>query len=611
MAAEAFLPGYILYLLFIFAPGFGFSELLDLWSFENSVAGRFAISFGVGLSFDTLIIFIRTFGYAGLVGLDYSTVVFVILAGLIALGASVVIRRKLLLLPIKPQKTDYIVFALILILGGMILLHFQKYPIFPEYLSHDFGAHVQFSQDLISGAITSVPGGVLYDGIYYQLAPALLLIGGEPLITVQRVVGLLVVLSPLLMYLGAKMISTSERVGVISAALYALSGTVWFDGVFDSGLYANFIGILAALFLTSIVIMAVQKPRALTTWVAFLLALVNAYMSHYTILSLFPALLLLPLILFLFKKPHVKDYLLFGVVSVLPPIAAIFAIPTLADIVIPLLSSGRGAISGSTTLSSALSSVPVMSYMALEVYDDVAFIALLILAVVAVYFAIRRKDTLISIPVIWFLALLAVAPQNIAAWRYSYEAIVPILILAGYGLDAFFPSTGSTRSRSSLASKMRARRSESIIPRAIVIMLFFAAIVIGSWGQYAIADSLSNTAVIAQAQTQDYSAMQWLKENTPNGSQYLSTSDWNFVYTNLTIGRNSIFEYARTPSTAISAAENSSAQYIVVTNVATLSLPPVSSFYPWTNFPNSSTQQLTLAYSNPNVRIFRISNTTG
>ncbi len=607
MPVQAFLPGYVLYLLFIFSPGIGFSELFGLWNFDDTLVGRIAIALGLGLSADTLVILIRTAGFAELVGLDYGTIILVIVAGIVALSFSLVMRRKFLM-PAKPVRADYVVAVLVLALGLMVLLHFEKYPIFPEYLSHDFGAHVQFSQDLISGAITSIPGGILYDGIYYQLAPALLLVGGEPLVTVQRIMGLLVTLSPLLLYLATKVISSSRRVGLIGVVLYTFSGTIWFDSVFDSGLYANFIGILAALFLIFVFIMAVQRPRSPATWVIFFFALVNAYMSHYTILSLFPALLLIPLIQFLMRKPNVKTYSVFGIISILPPIISLILFPTLASIVLPLLSSGRGVVLGGTTLSVALSSVPVLSYMAVEVYDDIALVCLLILVAVSIYRAVKSEESLIFLPVIWLLALLIVAPENVAAWRYSYEALVPILILASYGLEYFFPNSSSSRRKGSFTSKMKSRQSESILPRATLIIIIVGGIIVGSWGQYVIADSVTETNQISQAQIQDYAAMQWMKANTPNNSQYLSTSDWNFVYTNLTIGRNSVFEYARTPSDAIKLAENSSAEYIIVTNVATLPLPPVASLFPWSNFPNSSNSNLTLLYQNPNVKIYQISN---
>ena len=179
------------------------------------------------------------------------------------------------------------------------------------------------------------------------------------------------------------------------------------------------------------------------------------------------------------------------------------------------------------------------------------------------------------IPLIWLVALVVVSPENIAAWRYSFEALVPIVILASYGLDYFFP-TSSSKKKGSFANKMKSQRSESIIPRAVVILIFFGAMIVGSWGQYVVADSTSSTTQVSQAQVADYSAMQWMKSNTPNNSQYLSVSDWNFLYTNLTIGRNSFFEYARTPSDGIRFAENVSANYIIVTNVATVSLPPVA-----------------------------------
>ena len=173
--------------------------------------------------------------------------------------------------------------------------------------------------------------------------------------------GLLVILSPLLIYLGAKTISSSSRVGIIAVLIYTLSGTIWFDSIFDSGLYANFIGILAALFLVFVIISGVRYPKSPITWIVFLLAVVNAYFSHYTILSIFPALVLFPIVQYLLRKPDVKSYAVFGFVATFPPLIPLLIFPSLAKIVIPLLSSGRGAISGSTALSNAFSSIPVLS----------------------------------------------------------------------------------------------------------------------------------------------------------------------------------------------------------------------------------------------------------
>ena len=58
-------------------------------------------------------------------------------------------------------------------------------------------------------------------------------------------------------------------------------------------------------------------------------------------------------------------------------------------------------------------------------------------------------------------------------------------------------------------------------------------------------------------------------------------------------------------------ARNDNANYIIVTNITTLSLSGLPSLYPWNNFPtNSGSSNLTLLFQNSDVRIYEITNFT-
>ena len=159
-------------------------------------------------------------------------------------------------------------------------------------------------------------------------------------------------------------------------------------------------------------------------------------------------------------------------------------------------------------------------------------------------------------------------------------------------------------------ARRKSGRQESVIPRAVLIIILFGAIIIGSWGQTLVADSLSNSKIVSQSQLSVYNSIYWLKDNTANDSRYLSVSDWRFTYTNLIIGRTGLYEYVRIPSDAIKIARNESANYIIVTNISTVQLPPVPALFPWNNFPSSSNSNLTLVYQDPDVRIYEIANFT-
>jgi hypothetical protein len=603
LVGELYYPGYGLYLLEMFLPGLGIGEVLSFWKKEDSLAEKLGLALGLGLAFDTLVLAIRTSGITvlgeTLRGVDLPTVYFIIAVGLVALPAAWFRKRRLDVLGM-PTRSDLAMALLTIALGVMVALHFAKYPIFPAFASQDPALHTATALGLVSGAVTSFPGGVLYYGVHYQLASALLLVGGEPLITVQWTMGVLVLLSPLVVYTASKRILASSRAGLVTVAIYALSGPIWFTSVFGTGLYANFFGILACLFFLVAFLQIAEGIRNPRSWVVFSLALVMIYFSHYSSVTLFPALLILPLVRFAFERRDVKRYFLPALVALVPAAVALVAFPNLFSL---LLSKAFGfeeqALFGRTVLSAALAAVPVMGYMAFVIADDVAFVLLLLLAVISVSYSIVSRRSSSLVPCLWFLSLIVVAPWNENAWRFSYEALVPLTIMAGYGISSLLPKSRVPKRR-----RLGSGQGRLNLKVAIVIVLLLSPIVVGSWGEKDITDALADTGTTAQAQQDVYSAMYWLKNNTPAGSRYLSVSDWRFVYTDLFFGRNTSYTYAATPSDGLALAKQYGDQFVIVTFYVTLQLPSNPSLYPWVNYQASS--NLSLIFSNNDVRIFKI-----
>src|SRR5437660_3877174 len=93
---------------------------------------------------------------------------------------------------------------------------------------------------------------------------------------------ILVVLSPLFIYQVSVKLFDNQSAALLNVAIYAFSGTIWFGSVFNSGLYANFFGILVALFLLSSLVSVTRPNSPRLTWLVFLLSTAAAYMSHYT-----------------------------------------------------------------------------------------------------------------------------------------------------------------------------------------------------------------------------------------------------------------------------------------------------------------------------------------
>jgi hypothetical protein len=269
-------------------------------------------------------------------------------------------------------------------------------------------------------------------------------------------------------------------------------------------------------------------------------------------------------------------------------------------LILELASQGGGALVGSTWLANLLSGLPVASYMALLVFDDVAFVFLFAFLAVFLFQGWTSKRVVFVLPLIWFFSLLVLAPLNVSAWRFSFEALVPFTIMAGCGIFALLPKGTVERRRRGSTRYVRLAHARV----AVVSFVLLSLIIVGSWGTTMLSDSLTGARSFAGAQEDVYSAINWLGAHTPTSSVYLSVSDYRFIYTNVIIGRTTDYSYEANQSDGIAAAEQLGARYIIVTKAVTVSLPPIASLFPWNNY--QASPNFTLVYSNDDVRVFEI-----
>ena len=392
------LLGYLVYLGFIFLPGISIGEVFGIFRDSENQTERVALALGLGLAVDTLVLFLRTSGASlfghSLLGIDLDTIYLTLALSAALLIAVAAVRRKLTFYA-KAQRTDLAVFLVMVGLGAMLVAYLAKYPIFPAHESEDFASHILYSTGLVAGTTSSLPGGILYFGVEYQLAASILLVGGQALVTMRETMALLVFLSPLLFYLASARIFTNRVSALLVTVIYAFSAMLWFPAVFNTGLYPNFFGLLTSLFLVSACIGLVANLRSKRFWIFFGLVLFMAYMSHYSTLTVLPAM---PLVAVLHYGLHRKDraearrYIIPAVVPLVPIVLIAAADPSLVQVVIRLAEAGGGNVTGSTTLSTLFSSVPVLQYLILEVNNDLAFVVIALLAAVYVYRSVAREE---------------------------------------------------------------------------------------------------------------------------------------------------------------------------------------------------------------------------
>lgn len=587
--------GYLLYLLAIILPGLGAGWLFGVWKKDDLLAVKVGYVLGLGLAVDTLVLFAGSsglvIGSVGLFGVTLNMFYILIAIGAAFLLASAIVQKKSIALP-HPSLYDWLVLMFMLVQTGMVFLFFTKYPIFPEYNSTDFRTHMEIVQTLLSGG-SSLPGGLLYFGVHCQFALGVLLTGGSILDVVQKVGAILAILGTPIMFLAASRLLDSKEAGVIASLLYSLMASIWFGAIFDSGLYPNFFGLLASLVVLVLVADVARDGLRPGVLLAMVAAVGTLYLSHYSDVSVIPAVASVPVVLLLKGKLQKAQLVPIAIVGIPAGIGAVL-FPSMVAALAGFVVQAGGTVTGGTYLSGVLSPVPILSNLATETYYDVGFVLLIAFAFI---FAVRspreRKPSELML-IVWFLSIIAVAPFNEGSWRLAFLGLVPLTLMAAGGIQTLLPK-----------AKKGERRSPYRRARMGVVGLALILLLAGSWGATIVSDSTTDSQLVAQTQQNVYDSILWIGNNT-NGGSILSVSDYRFLYTHVMIQRDSYYQFFSTPEQALPFARSHGSTYIVVTQLVTASIPPLPQLFPWNNFPMHSDANLTLIYSNPDVRIYKV-----
>ena len=599
--------GYVEFLGFLFVPGLAIAELLDLKL--SSFFENLAVILGLGFSVDALFLMLSTSGLnlfgTRLLGVHVETVQWSILLWLGVFGLGLMLRRRVPFY-VKPGRADGGVLVLTGAQALLVMIHFVKFPIFPEFSSIDFTQHVMIAGDLASGAITSLPGGILYYAVHGFLAALQSLAGGLPLVVDQRAMGILVALSPVMLYGAFRGLSLSVRACLFATFVYVAGGFIWFGSVFDAGLYSNFYGVLSVFFMLIAASMALRSPRSVAPWVVYALSVGNAYFSHYSTLTIFIPLIALPILdVFLTGRIRIASV----AVAAIPTVPAVFFLalqPSLVGLLTGFVTSaGAGNISGSTALSSLFAWFPFLQYTIIEIVSDSAALFILVASALGVYFTLKSRASVLWLPLVWLATLAVVAPFSGAAWRFAYVGLVPLVALAAVGLDSVIPippPAGTVRRRKGGGSWV-ARRGPIL---ACVLLLLMVA---GSWGTTIAGDAVSNPGQVGRAQYQVYYSMAWFDSNTPAGSRLVSVTDSDYLYLGFLTGRTAAYVPLVSPGALLSQLGGQSNVYVAVTQIVSLPASEASQTAQ-TLAQYASSPSFKLVYSNADVRIYSMVNST-
>ena len=598
------LLGYLEFVALLFLPGMAFMELFRVGG-DLSFAERLGLAFGLSMAVDVLALTFRTsgllIGSQLMIGIFPVTLELMLGASVVVFAAAVVLRRRVTLY-VRPERYDLYVLGLVAAQALLVVVHFTKYPIFPQFQSVDFTQHVQITSALQAGGLTMFPGGILYYGAHLLMGSLVALSGDLALVATQYAMGLLTVFSPLLVFVAAGSLTKSKRVGLIATVLYVSTGFVWFGSVFDAGLYANFYGVLSILLLFALVPVVLKQPRSPGVWVALVLAVGSGYFSHYSYVTVIPALVALPLAVFVLERKVSLPAIAISAVVVLPGMVAALLRPDLVTLLVQFVQATAGGnVAGDTFLSQYLTGWPVLRYVVVEIADDLGAIVTLVLAALGVYAAFRSKNPVVWVLIVWLLAILVVAPFSEAAWRFAYMALVPLLIVAAVGFDSQIPQTEDRAVRQ--RSKMRARRDYGRY-RLGLLGVVFLLLLVNSWSWQLLGDAASNGAANSQNQNGVLAAMHWMNATTPRDSQVVSVTDSDYNYFQLLYGRASGYAPLATPDAVVAASAGSTVPtYVVLTKVGTVTVPDPSQ-NPFNLYPNDARFQL--QYNQSGVLVYEL-----
>ena len=603
-SASAF--GYLAYVAVVLVPGYGFGELFGRWKDDDGMVRRLGYSLGYGLVVDTVVLAIRTSGLRiggfELAGIDQDTVYLVLLLGLGFFAISYFIRRKAAKVP---NVTKYDLWALLCVaMVAAFLLWYQSiYSYFPPFYNPDFLAIIGQTRALISGTEVVLPKMLLYGAGYYQTATAFLTTGTDTLATAQASVDVLVALSPALVYAVAADFFKSKRTAVLSTAIYCLSGTLWLQMLTD-GFYPNFVGLLLELALLAAFVDLTRAPYSRLSWAASAIIVAASYFSHFTVLALFGSFVIYSVVLVLLRSPAFRVTATAAAGFIAPAVVGGLLFPERIKTVLDISYQSGAPQPLTTVLSQWLSFLPSLGYLAFNMRNDLGFVALMVLLAIGIFMGGKKRDLSVALASVWFFGLLAAAPQNYATWRFTLEAVMPLTLVTGYGLNAIIPEKKATK-------RERLRGGDPYKFAAVVFtLLFLTPVAATGWTSTFAQDMALGGGIESHSQTHVNDSMTWLAQNSPSSAHLLSVTDPIFLFSSISIHRNCTYFFLGNQTRAIEYARQNNESYIIVTrhDVYLNPITPLgndsSSNLPWFTF--SASPAMKLAYENSDVRIFQL-----
>ena len=438
--------------------------------------------------------------------------------------------------------------TLALLYAFVIISTYYVYPIFPANQSADFLVYIERSIVFATGEATFKNLITLHPAIYLLLGTVLSLNILNPLFLTRGFMLLLTILNIPLIYMVSKKLY-GKLVGELALLLSIFINIFWYYTVIITGLYANFLGLMLALYLLYLIAEYFRSKHRIFLVLALPTTLVML-LSHETTFAILLALWLSSIYDVAARRnlKLVKTSAILSSPLVLVVLLAPVSIRFLEDFIMNYILRFKTMtlrVMLITPVNPIYSTLKIISPMLANIYSSAGLSGLTITILCLFYGVLlmfKRREGLQLTPWFWILTLLLTSYFTMEAWRLALNALTLVTILSAAIVRSLALKTVSKIDSIKLTEGIKIALKYELAVFTIVLLFVTSNISLTLTYNYC---------RISEKHQQQYGileAMEWIKENTPENAKIASIARWQFMYAPYMINRKHIGDYALDPN---------------------------------------------------------------
>jgi len=469
----------------------------------------------------------------------------------------------------KREIDNYSKLGLVLALTYMLIIvsTYYVYPIFPANRSGDFLVYIKDSLKFATGEATLKDLITLHPAIYLLLGTVLSLNILNPLVLTRFFMLMLTILSIPLIY-EVSMKFYGKFAGELALLLSIFINIFWYYTVIITGLYANFLGLMMALYLLYLISRYVKDDNRVYLILAIPTTLVML-MSHETTFAVLLALWLSSIHHSIVKKnlTLIKTSATLSAPLILIPIlipASLKFILNFIENYILKFKVMQIRVLLISPVNPIYNTLKVISPLLANTYASIGISGLiltLVCMISGIVLILKKQSGLQLIPWYWLVILWITSYFTTEFWRLALNATIPVTLFASLISKQVLLKININIDKLSLKEHVKKILKYELAAFTITLLFITSNI------SLALTYNYSKISETHELQYGVLEAMQWLKENTPENAKIISIARWHFMYAPYIVYREFIGDYALGPNQLFNYVKSRSNEtYVVVWN---------------------------------------------